>query len=55
MYYEERDGSNEYAHQNYNDCLKKNPKHLKAMIAIARLAQNSGDNDQCMAYCQKVI
>jgi hypothetical protein len=24
MYYEERDGSNEYALQNFNDALKKN-------------------------------
>jgi tetratricopeptide repeat protein 21B len=55
MYYEERDGSNEYALQNFNDALKKNNQHLKAMVAIARIAQNSGDNDQCMTYCQKII
>tara|TARA_B110000285_G_C15115003_1_gene613532 strand:- start:535 stop:1926 length:1392 start_codon:yes stop_codon:yes gene_type:complete len=55
MYYEERDGSNEYALQNFHDALKKNPQHLKAMVAIARIAQNSGDNEQCMAYCQKII
>ena len=51
MYYEERDGSNELALQNFHDSLKKNPQHLKAMVAIARIAQNSGDNEQCMAYC----
>lgn len=55
MYYEERDGSNELALQNFHDALKKNPQHMKAMVAIARIAQNSGDNDQSMSYCQKVI
>ena len=47
FYEEDWDGSQ--AH--FEEALKKNPQHLKAMVAIARIAQNTGDNDQCMAYC----
>jgi hypothetical protein len=31
----------------YNDCLAKKEDYKDAMYALARLFQNSGNNDQC--------
>lgn len=42
---EERDGNEEDAIVAYNDCLSRKNEHKDAMIALARLYQNGGNND----------
>ena len=46
-YDEERLGEDERAIEAYNDCLKKSPEHKEAMVALARLYQNVGNNEAC--------
>ena len=50
-YYEDRDGNNKDAIACFNDCLKRSPNHIEAMVAIARINQNEGNNEQCQQYC----
>jgi Tfp pilus assembly protein PilF len=47
-YLEERDGNLQDAVVAYNDCLAKKEDYKDAMYALARLFQNSGNNDQCI-------
>lgn len=54
-YYEERDCNNNDAIACFNDCLKRNNVHKQAMIALARINQNMGKNDQCQQYCQQIL
>ena len=55
-YYEERDGNNDDALQCYNECLKRsNNENVQAMIAIARINQQNGNNDVCFNMCQKAL
>lgn len=46
-YYEERDGNQNDAIACYNDCLKRSSQHAEAMLAIARINQNQGNNEMC--------
>ncbi len=55
VYFEERDGNTQDAVAAYNDCLTKNENHKEAIISLARLYQNLGNNEQCTAYCQKLL
>ena len=54
-YDEERIGDVNSAIEAYNDCLKKAGEHMPAMEALARLYQNIGENDQCSAYCNRIL
>ena len=46
-YDEERLGDDDSAIEAYNDCLKKSAEHKEAMVALARLYQNIGNNEAC--------
>ena len=46
-YYEERDGSLNEAFACFNDTLQRSNEHRDAMVAIARIHQNQGNNEQC--------
>ncbi len=50
-YYEERAGANNDAITSYNDCLSRKEDHKDALVAMARLYQNLGENEQCTQYC----
>jgi len=52
---EERDGSDEDAIIAYNDCLSRYNEHKEAMVSLARLYQNTGSNEQCSSYCNKLL
>jgi hypothetical protein len=39
----------------YNDCLAKKEDYKDAMYALARLFQNSGNNDQCIQFCNRLL
>ena len=39
----------------YNDCLKKSAEHKEAMVALARLYQNIGNNEACSQFCNKLL
>lgn len=54
-YLEERDGNAQDAVTAYNDCLSRKEDHKDALFALARLFQNMGNNDQCTAYCNRII
>lgn len=46
---EEREGSVEKAVVFFNECLQKDSEHKEALISMARLHQNFGQNkDQCV-------
>ena len=51
IYLEEREGNNKDAITAYNDCLSRQETHKDSLIALARLFQNLGENDQCTQYC----
>ena len=36
-YYEERDGNPQDAVTCFNDCIQRNPQHVEAFVAIARV------------------
>ena len=52
---EERDGNDDDAIVAYNDCLSRSNDHKEALIALARLYQNNGNNDQAAAYCNRIL
>ena len=54
-YYEERDGSLNEAFACFNDTLQRSNEHKDAMVAIARIHQNQGNNEQCFQFCQKIL
>jgi tetratricopeptide repeat protein 21B len=54
-YLEERDGNLQDSVIAYNDCLQKKDDHKEAMYALARLFQNSGNNDQCTHFCHRLL
>ena len=54
-YYEERDGNQNDAIACYNDCLKRSSQHAEAMLAIARINQNQGNNEMCQQLCTKIL
>jgi tetratricopeptide repeat protein 21B len=54
-YLEERDGNVQDSVVAYNDCLSKKDDHKDAIFALARLFQNMGNNDQCTAYCHRIL
>lgn len=54
-YLEDRDGNLPDAVVAYNDCLTKKEDHKEALFALARLFQNMGNNDQCTAYCNRIL
>lgn len=55
QYLEERDGNPNDAITAYNDCLQRKDDHEDAIIALARLYQNMGNNDMCTSYCQRIL
>ena len=52
---EERDGNLADAITAYNDCLSRKEDHKDAIFSLARLYQNMGNNDQCTAYCHRLL
>lgn len=52
---EERDGNLADSITAYNDCLSRKDDHKDAIFALARLYQNMGNNDQCTAYCHRLL
>jgi tetratricopeptide repeat protein 21B len=54
-YYEERDGNLNEAFVCFNETLTRNNEHKDSMIAIARIHQNQGNNDQCEQFCRKIL
>lgn len=54
-YLEERDGNVADAVTAYNDCLARKEDHKDAIFALARMYQNMGNNDQCTAYCNRLL
>lgn len=55
-YYEEREGGLNDAFACFNDAtMRTNGGHKQAMIAIARIHQNQGQNDQCRQICLKIL
>ena len=54
-YDEERLGDDDSAIEAYNDCLKKSAEHKEAMVALARLYQNIGNNEACSQFCNKLL
>lgn len=52
---EERDGNLADSITAYNDCLSRKDDHRDAIFALARLYQNMGNNDQCTAYCNRLL
>mmetsp|Transcript_13183 Transcript_13183/g.20525 ORF Transcript_13183/g.20525 Transcript_13183/m.20525 type:complete len:285 (+) Transcript_13183:2332-3186(+) len=54
-YYEERDGNLNDAIACYNDTLQRCNDHKDAMVAIARVHQNQGNNELCLQFCQKIL
>jgi hypothetical protein len=44
-YKEERDGNNNEAILAYNDCLSRKEDHKEAILALAGLYQQVGNND----------
>ena len=37
------------------DCLKKSTEHTEAMVALARLHQTNGNNEECQSTCQRIL
>jgi len=54
-YLEERNGKYEDAITAYSDCLARDTTHINAQVALARLYQQTGNNDQCGAYCNRLL
>lgn len=54
-YLEERDGNLQDAVVAFNDCLSRKEDHKEALFALARLFQNMGNNDQCTAFCNRIL
>ena len=54
-YLEERAGTIEDAIVAYNDCLSRNSEHIACQVSLARLYQQTGNNEQCHAYCQRLL
>ena len=54
-YDEERIGDGNSAMEAYMDCLKKSPEHVEAVVALARLLQNFGNNEECKTYCKRAL
>lgn len=54
-YLEERNGKLEDAIVAYNDCLARDSSHIKSIVALARLYQSTGNNDQSSVYCSKIL
>ena len=54
-YYEERDGNLNEAFVCFNETLTRNNQHIDSMIAIARIHQNQGNNEQCEQFCKKIL
>lgn len=54
-YYEERDGNLNEAFVCYNETLTRNNEHKESMVAIARIHQNQGNNEQCEQFCKKIL
>jgi len=54
-YYEERDGNMNDAIGCYNDTLQRASEHKLAMVSIARVQQNLGNNEQCQQFCQMIL
>ena len=54
-YDEERLGEDDSAIEAYNDCLKKSNEHKEAMVALARLYQNIGNNEACSQFCNRLL
>ena len=50
-YYEDRDGNLNDAMSCFNDTLQRHADHQEAMVAIARIHQTQGSNEQCFQYC----
>ena len=54
-YDEERIGDGNSAMEAYMDCLKKQPEHVEAIVALARLLQTFGNNEDCKTYCKRAL
>ena len=54
-YLEERDGNIADSITAYNDCLSRKEDHKESLFALARLFQNMGNNDQCTAFCHRLL
>jgi tetratricopeptide repeat protein 21B len=54
-YFEERDGNNQEAISYFTDAFTRNNEHIDAIVSIARVHQNSGQNDFCEQFCNKVL
>ncbi len=54
-YYEERDGNLNDSIACYNDCLQKSPNDIQAMLSIAKIHQNQGNNELCLNFSKKVL
>ena len=48
-------GDDDSAIEAYNDCLKKSAEHKEAMVSLARLYQNIGNNEACSQFCNKLL